>query len=55
MIEQRAEKRSISGNKRLFAEADRLASKRHFTTFSEYVRSLIIRDINGEFELSTKR
>lgn len=41
-------KRSVSAPANLFAEADRRASERRMNNFSEYVRDLIRRDVEGK-------
>lgn len=42
------EKRSISAPAQLLAEADKRAEARRMTNFSEYVRDLIRRDVDGQ-------
>lgn len=41
-------KRSVSAPANLFAEADRRAAERRMNNFSEYVRDLIRRDVEGK-------
>lgn len=49
------EKRSVSAPIVLFAEADRRAEKRRMNNFSEYVRDLIRRDVEGNLLTQTER
>lgn len=42
-------KRSISAPAHVFAAADKRWNEKMMATFSEYVRSLIERDLRGEF------
>lgn len=42
------EKRSVSAPASLFEEADRRAEERRMSNFSEYVRDLIRRDVEGQ-------
>lgn len=42
------EKRSVSAPSQLFAEADKRAAERRMSNFSEYVRDLIRRDVEGK-------
>lgn len=42
------EKRSVSAPSALFAEADRRAEQRRMSNFSEYVRDLMRRDVEGK-------
>lgn len=43
-------KRSVSALPELFEAADKVMEQRRISNFSEYVRSLINRDLNGEFK-----
>lgn len=43
-----AEKRSVSASPDLFEKADEIARQRMMSSFSEYVRDLIRRDLKGE-------
>lgn len=47
-LQNDTEKRSISAPANLLAEADARARARRMTNFSEYVRDLIRRDIEGK-------
>lgn len=51
---QGTEKRSVSAPSELFGEADKLASSRRMTNFSEYVRDLIRKDLEGKLKPEAK-
>ena len=48
------DKRSVSAPQELFSAADKRSSKLRITNFSEYVRHLMRRDLDGEMNVARK-